>query len=126
MSILTALRSGVAIANKVTKPLQSVVMYARKTSDGGFGPVYAAAVPLHAIVDYKTAQVRMKDGTLTATRSVVTLLDINEVVAATAGLGIDNDDIFTLPDGDTGPILDISGFVDAGTGHPIATEVLLG
>lgn len=126
MGLLNIVRLIPKIANKVTRDLQPVVMYARKTSNGAYGPVFAAAIPLHAIVDYKTTQVRTKDGTLTATRSVLTLLDINEVVAATSGLGIDNDDVFTLPDGDTGPILDIDGFVDAGTGHPIATTVMLG
>ena len=35
-------------------------------------------------------------------------------------------DKIVLPDGTTGPILDMSGFIDAGTGHPIATEVFLG
>lgn len=126
MSLLDTLRGGVKLANKITRPLQATVMYARKTSGGGYGPVYANAVPLHAIVDFKAVQVRTQDGTLTATRAVITLLDINEVVAATAGNGIGNDDIFTLPDGDTGPILDIAGFIDAGTGHPIATEIMMG
>jgi len=128
MALIDALRSGVATANKVTRNgrMQAVVMYQRKVSNGGYGPAYAAAVPLHAIVDFKRAQVRTADGTLTATRSILTLLDVAEVSAATAGQGIGNDDIFTLPDGDTGPILDLGGFVDPGTGHPLATDVMLG
>ena len=126
MSLLDVLRSGVAIADVITKPLQAVVSYVRETSDDGYGPVFAVAVPLHAIVDYKANQVRTKEGVLTVTRATITLLDINEVVAATGGNGIGNNDVFTLPDGDTGPTLDLSGFVDAGTGHPIATTVMLG
>ncbi len=127
MSLLDVLRSGVAIADKITKPLQSPsVMFARMTGRDGYGPTYAAPVALHAIVDYKAVQVRTKDGVLSVTRATITLLDIAEIVAATGGDGIGNDDVFTLPDGDTGPTLDIGGFVDAGTGHPIATTVMLG
>ncbi|MES2360044.1 MAG: hypothetical protein V4529_17015 [Gemmatimonadota bacterium] len=126
MSLLDVLRGGVAIANKVTRPLQATVMYQRKTTADGYGPTLAAAVPLHASVDYKKVQVRTQDGTLSTTRSIVTLLDIAEVVAATAGLGIGTEDRFTMPDGSSGPILDLGGFIDAGTGHPIATEVMLG
>lgn len=127
MSLLTVLRAGVAIANKVTKPLQSYVMYERQTGESYTGDqTFASPVKLDAIVDYKAVQVRTKAGILTATRSTVTLLDINQVVAATNGEGIGNNDRFTFADGDSGPLLDIGGFVDAGTGHPIATTVMIG
>ena len=126
MSLLDAIRAGVGVANTITKPLQSVVGYQREIGNDGFGPIYAPSVPLHAIVDYKAAMVRTKEGVLTATRATITLLDIKEIVAATAGHGIGNLDKFTLQDGDTGPTLDLSGFVDAGTGNPVATTVMLG
>lgn len=126
VSILTALRSGVKILDKVTKPLQATVSYQREITNGTYGSTYASAVPLKAIVDFKARQVRTKEGVLSATRATITLLDIAAVVAATGGEGIGNNDIFTLPDGDTGPILDLDGFVDAGTGHPIATTVMQG
>ena len=126
MSLLNVLRSGVALADSITKPLQGLVSYQRETGTDGYGPTYAAAVSLHAIIDYKAVQVRTKEGVLTATRATIMLLNIAEVVAATSGAGIGNNDVFTLPDGDTGPTLDLSGFVDAGTGHPIATTVMLG
>lgn len=126
MSLLDVVRSGVAIANKVTKPVQATVMYERGTP-GDYGVItYTSPVPLHAIVDFVARQVRTRSGVLTVTRATITLLDIAEVVAATGGAGIGNDDKFTLPDGDTGPTLDIGGFVDAGTTHPIATTVMLG
>lgn len=128
MSLLDTLRLGVAIADSVTKPLQATVTYERAIVDnsGYGGPAYSAPVPLKAIVDYISSQVRTKDGVLTVSRAIITLLDIAAVVAATGGLGIDNGDRFTLPDGDTGPLLDIRGFVDAGTGHPIATQAVIG
>ena len=127
MSLLDVLRSGVRIANTVTRPIQALVTYERYLSDDGYGsPVYAPAVPLHAIVDFTSKQVRTGEGVLTVTRATIDLLDINEVVKATDGEGIGDIDKFILPDGDTGPILDLSGFVDAGTTHPIATTVMLG
>lgn len=126
MSLLDTLRTGVAIANKITRPVQGVVGYQREIGTASYGPILAPSVPLHAIIDYKASMVRTKGGELTATRTTITLLDIAECVAATAGQGFGNNDVFTLPDGDSGPTLDLSGFLDAGTGHPIATTVMQG
>lgn len=127
MSLLDALRAGVKLADKITKPLQATVLYERESAEDEYGAVTRGApVPLRAIVDFGRKQVRTATGELTVTRATIDLLDIDAIVAATAGEGIGNNDRFTLPDGDTGPILDISGFVDAGTGHPIATTVMIG
>lgn len=127
MGLLEVLRSGVAIANKITRPLQPVVQYERYLgADGTGAQTWASAVPLHAIEDWVGVQVRTKDGSLTVSRASILLLDITEVTNATAGNGIDDNDRFTLADGTTGPIVDLRGFVDAGTSHPIATTVLLG
>lgn len=127
MSLLDVLRSGVKVADGITKPLQTSVSYKRYLNEGASGDkVYAPSVKLRAIVDWKQKQVRTMTGVLSVTRAVVTLLDVAAVKAATAGQGIDDNDLFILPDGTTGPILDMSGFIDAGTGHPLATEVMLG
>lgn len=128
MGLLDALRAGVKTADKVTKSLQATVTYARAVPDtSGYGTfTYPTSVPLRAIVDFARKQVRTPQGELTVTRATIDLLDIAAIVAATNGEGISNNDRFILPDGDTGPILDISGFIDAGTGHPIATTVMLG
>lgn len=127
MSLLHTVRNAVKIADRYTKPLQATVMYQRALSNDGFGSFnYASAVPLRAVVDFARKQVRTREGVLTVTRATIELLDIDALMAATGGMGVGNDDIFVLPDGDTGPILDISGFIDAGTGNPIATQVMLG
>lgn len=127
MDLLEVVRSAVALADEITKPLHAIVLYERNTGDGDYGAIlYDAPVPLHAIVDFASKQVRTKEGILSVTRATIELLDIDEVVAATGGEGIGNNDKFTLPDGDSGPILDISGFIDAGTTHPIATKVMIG
>lgn len=127
MSLLDALRAGVKVADKVTKSLQATVTYERAATKDEYGKVTpSSAVRLRAIVDFGRKMVRTSSGEVTMTRATIDLLDVAAIVAATNGEGIGNNDKFTLPDGDTGPILDISGFVDAGTGHPIATTVLLG
>lgn len=132
MSLLDVVRSAVAIADTVTKPLQPTVSYWHLTGTDWQGvetynpALSAPGTQLHAIVDYVSSTVRTTGGVLTVSRAKITLLNIAEVVAATGGAGIGNMDRFVLPDGDTGPILDIRGFVDAGTGHPVATEVMIG
>lgn len=127
MSLLTILRSGVEIANKVTKPLQATVSYKRYLSSSGTGTkTYAPTVQLKAIVDWRQKQLRTQSGILSVSRAAVLFIDIAALFSATAGNGINDEDIITLPDGTTGPILDMGGFIDAGTGHPIATEIFLG
>lgn len=127
MSLLDVLRSGVKIVDNVTKPLQSTVSYQRLLSTDWQGAkTYAVAVDLKAIVDWKQKQLRTSTGILTVSRASIMLLDIAAVVAATGGAGISDDDIFTMQDGTTGPIIDMSGFLDAGTGHPISTEIWIG
>lgn len=127
MGLLDTVRAGVAIANNLMRPLQAEVTYERYLGDNGYGSKdFAPPVKMHAIVDFTSKQVRTPNGELTVTRATIDLLDISEVVSATNGEGIGNNDKFTLPDGDTGPTLDIAGFIDAGTGHPIATTVMIG
>lgn len=127
MSLLDVLRQGVKIADTVTKPLQATVQFYRMIRIDGRGTkTYAAPVPLLAIVDWKQKQLRTQAGVLSVSRASVTFLDIAALTAATAGNGIDDSDKIVLPDGTTGPILDMSGFIDAGTTLPLATEVFLG
>lgn len=129
MIIPTVLRSGIATANKITKGfgLQAQVTFQRTTSLDGYGAASSSSVPLLAIVDVKTVQVHTPGGIVQATRSQLTFLDIAALVSATGGLGFIKDtDRIVLPDGSTNAIMETGGFVDAGTGHPIATEVTLG
>jgi hypothetical protein len=127
MAIIDALHAGVAVADTVTKSLQSTVRYQRYGGEDAYGEkILGSVISMKAIVDWKQKQVRTMAGILTVSRAAVTFLDINALVAATNGDGINDEDIITLPDGTTGPILDMAGFIDPGTGIPIATEVYLG
>lgn len=132
MSLLDIVRSAVKIADEVTKPLQATVSFRHYVSSDWQGtkiydpPLASPATSLRAIVDWKQKQVRTQEGILSVSRASVMFLDIAALVAATGGEGVDDNDLIVLPDGTTGPILDMSGFIDAGTGRPVATEVWLG
>jgi len=126
MSLADVVRNAVASANNATADLQADVTYERvilnEYGPGGYDP----PVTLKALVDWKQKQIRTATGVLSVSRASVLFLDAQALVDATAGDGINDEDRITLPDGTTGPILDMAGFIDAGTGHPFATEVFLG
>lgn len=128
MGLLDILRSGIKIADKVTKDLQATVTYQRAVAPtDGYGTfTYPTSVSLRAIVDYRARPVRGNDGVMTVTHATIDLLDVEALAAATADEGVGPHDKFILPDGSTGPVLDVAGFVDRGTGKPIATTVMLG
>jgi hypothetical protein len=126
MSLLDDIRDAIGVANDETSDLQPTVMLEHVITSE-YGPVgYTTPVPLKAIVDWKQKQLRTPDGVLSVSRASVMFLDAQALAAATNGEGIDDTDRITLPDGTTGPILDMAGFIDAGTGHPFAIEVFLG
>lgn len=140
MSLLTGLRAGIATANKITKPLQATVQFRHFVGASGTGermylpPEGEPAIELLAIVDWKQKHLRTPTGELTVSRASVLFLDIVALRAATTVLdgsnlveeGINDQDMIILPDGSTGPIIDMGGFIDADTGHPVYTEVWLG
>jgi len=127
MSLLDVVRAGVKIADSVTKPLQATVNFQHFLSADGEGTrTYGGVVSLRAVVDWKQKHLRTSTGELSVSRASVLFLDVAALAAATGGDGIDDNDIIVLPDGTTGPILDMGGFIDAGTGQPVATEVWLG
>lgn len=132
MSLLDIVRASVKIADGVTKPLQATVSFWHFVSADGEGtktysPDRASTgVQLRAIVDWTQKHLRTMSGELSVSRASVMFLDLDALNAATGGEGVDDNDVIVLPDGTTGPILDMKGFIDAGTGHPVMTEVFLG
>lgn len=119
MAFLPIIRSGIALADKMTKDLQPKVKLEKFIGVTGSGKrTYSAAVMVPAIVDWKQKHVMTASGQLAVSRASVMFLDPTILV--------DDDDRITLPDGTTGPIIDMAGFIDAETGHPVSTEVFLG
>jgi hypothetical protein len=111
-------RKLVALGHKVTRPLQADVVWEswQSTNDKG-AHSYAPAVALPAHIEWEQKLVRTLSGAEKVSRTHVTFL---------YPVPIDERDRMTLPDGDTGPILDLSGYVDPTTGHGYYTEVWLG
>jgi len=127
MGLRDTVRGAVATADKVTKDLQPEVTFSKAEGRDGFGEIqYPTSVKIRAIVDWKQKQVRTQDGILSVSRAHVTFLDAKKLFEVTRGEGIDDLDRIVLPDGTTGPVLDMDGFIDAGTGIPFATGVFLG
>ena len=122
------LRAGIATANSVTATLQATVQHYAWISDDGFGTnSYAAAVPRQAIVEEKQRLIRQGDGQYMLSRAKVTFIfPIPANGAAKRQEPIDPRDKIVLPDGTTGPIIDIEGVVDPDTGKPYISEVWLG
>lgn len=127
MGFASLVRSMVKVADGLTKDLQSKVWYERYLTSDRYGKkLFAAKVLIDAAVDWKQHQVRTMAGELTTSRTHLTFTNIEQLRIATGGDGIDDNDKFTLMDGTTGPILDMSGYLDPGTAQPFATEVWLG
>jgi len=102
--LLDVLRAGIAFADSFTQQhrLQSTVVHQSASSGGGAGEVtLGTPVPRLALVEWKQEEIRDEGGEATKSRAIVTFLDPNVVVTM--------EDVITLADGTTGPILAIEG-----------------
>jgi len=125
--LLDVVRAGVAIADKVSKPLQGPVVYQRCTGESAYGArTYAAPVTLRAIIEQRQRKIVNSTGALVLIRATVTFVDAPALAAATGGGPITARDKLTLPDGSASSIVDTGGLTDAATGAPMVTEVYLG
>ncbi len=110
----------VATAFKVTKGLglQPYVYHqVWKGQDSDGDEVTKKRVKRNALVELKTQNVKTRSGQMAVAKAYVAFLE--PVI-------IGDNDIITLPDGTTGPILMVSGFVNADTNKPYLAEVWLG
>jgi hypothetical protein len=128
VSLLDTIRAGIQTANTVTKPLQGTVQHAAWIGQDGFGAdTWAAPVSRAALVDLTRKLRATQNGRLVMTVASITFLDVLSANGASGRTEpIDDRDKITLPDGTTGPIVSVGGFMDALTGRPLLNEVLLG
>jgi hypothetical protein len=132
MGLLGIIRSGVKTADKLTKGLQPYFLYRQYLNQDGSGEklynpsIETPAVELRAIIEDKQEIVRTASGNLSQSKTHITVLDVGKLIAATSGLGIKESDLIILQNGETGIILSVGGFIDSGTGIPVATEIFLG
>ncbi len=134
MGLETTLRKGVAIADKLTKSLQVEVTHKRWTGTDDDGEdVLDIGISLKAIVEFKTKFLRRTGGQQYNTaeesiqRATITIIGpVTDFVAEGRTNPIDVRDQFILPDGSSGPILNVEGVVDPSTGSPYSYEISLG
>ena len=127
MGLLDVIRSGVKTADSLTRSLQSTVTYERCTAKNQYGKkTFATAVPLKALFEKKNRMVQSPTGVLVMSTGTLSFLDVAALSTATGGAGLSVEDQFTLSDGVIPSVINVGGFVDAGTNQPFASDVYLG
>jgi hypothetical protein len=115
----------------------SIARYIGPSPEGMGTPEYAAPMMVSVILEKKQRSVVGANGLLQPSTATLTFLDIAALTAATpevilpsgevhrAGL-LDVMDAIVLPDGADQSLVNLGGFIDVGTGNPVATEAYLG
>ncbi|HUW56687.1 MAG TPA: hypothetical protein VMZ92_08635 [Planctomycetota bacterium] len=125
MGLQDIVRNAVAIANKVTAPLQTTVTHEAWIGADKYGkPQFDLAVIRPALIERKTAAVGGSQITQNAT--VYFLSPVEEHGADDRQEPLDPRDRITLPDGWTGPIVNVEGLIDPATNLPYLYTVALG
>jgi len=127
MSIRDILVAGIATARTITLPLHVTVQHSAWTGQDFNGKdTFATASSLKAIVN-KEEKIFKKEGIEVAAKTYIAIL---QPIASNGAAGrsepVDTRDKFVLPDGTTGPVVEVSGFMDGGTGAPYFYEIYLG
>jgi len=117
VGLADVVRAAVAVADSITASLQSTVQHYPWVRDGSNGRVWGSATPRAAVVDLSPKLIRTSDGSVVQRRAVVIF---------PRAVSVDPRDKIVLPDGTTGPIVDVSGAADPSTGRPYAPEVSIG
>lgn len=144
MSLNDIIRNAVAVADAITKDLQGDVLHSAWIGQDGFGkPTYGrrvsglditgqfdtvgVAATRKAVIEQKQ-RIRDVQG-----RNVLTFVHLTFVgpipingMSTVRKEAVDPRDIFVLPDGSTGPVVDVAGVVDSETNLMYAVEVWLG
>ena len=121
---------GIAIAHNITNDggLQATILLSRWVSQDASGAAsYAAPISLTAVVRYRSETRESQSGTSSVGKARILILTPLEPHGATGrSEPIDERDLVTMPDLQTGPILEVGGQVDGVTGTPFYHSILLG
>ncbi len=129
MGLLDIVRGGLATADSITKDLQPNVQHWAWIGQDGEGRDVLVTVPASraCIVEERQRMIRTADGHLVQSRFKLTFpYAIPAHGAEDRQEPVDLRDKFVLPDGTTGPTLEIGGLTDRATGGPMFTEVWIG
>ncbi len=131
MGLGSIVRSAYRTAHQVTggtDGLQVDVAHYAWTSQDGYGkPTYASAKTYPAIVTRTQRLIRTQTGHEVMSRASLEFLQLPKANGASNRTEpIDTRDKLVLPDGTTGPILDVNGLLDPTTEHPFGVTVWIG
>lgn len=131
MGLADIVASAVSIARTVTLDLQPTITLQQWTGEDSFGKkTYATAQSLRAIVEEKQKSFKTDQGQDAVSKTYIAVLEPIDAATASAGYTrknpVDERDLITLPDGTTGPILDVDGLVNGATGVPFYSQIYLG
>lgn len=112
------IRSGVALANTLTTSLQANVQHSSWLGNDMDGDdVYSDPISRPALIEQRQRLHQTKSNELVLTRAKISFL---------VPTSINSNDRIILPDGTTGPIVDIEGLLDPTTNLPYLPEVWIG
>lgn len=131
MGLADIVAGAVTIARTVTLDLHTTITLAQWIGEDQFGKgIYATALSLRAIVEDKNKQLKTGEGQDAVSKTYIAVLEPIDAATANSGFTrknpVDERDIVTLPDGSTGPILDIDGLINGATGVPFYSQIYLG
>lgn len=114
MALADTIRGAVGLANNIFGSQQLTVIWEACTKDSKGKRAFADPVNIQMLVDW-TQRTIVSKGLERTSRATMTLLDPSIVIGP--------DDRLTLPDGMTGPIVQMTGPADPATGKPYVTEI---
>lgn len=145
LDVALLVRNGVATANTLTASLQGPVRHSAWVREDAFGkPIYGRRVEgldiysenpdaegvyvdRQALVEYQT-KTREVNGRLVVSYAVITFIHPFEAAPLVTERRepVDPRDRMLLPNGKTGPIIDVQGLIDPLTSAPYFVQVWLG
>lgn len=122
------LRSGIQIADSLTKGVQSTITIERWTGQTVHGDdTYSIPITVSAVIDRTNKVINRGDEQITIGATLTVIGDIPPDGGVGRREPIDPRDRITLPDGFTGPIINApNSVVDPGTGRGFINEIMLG
>jgi len=130
VSLASIVRSAVKIVDRTTKTLQVEVTHLAwigQSADGYGTPIFAGGVKRLAIVDQQQRPRLTSAGEEIFIVGYVCFVRPLPPNGATGRVEpVDRRDRIVLPDGSSGPIVDVNSFLDPATGRGYITEIWIG
>jgi hypothetical protein len=120
--------AGIAVTNTLTKGVQVDCTLAAWTGQDAYGSAtYAAPVTFQAVLDRTNKQLVTLGKVIDVAATLTIVGDLAPNGATDRREPIDPRDVITLPDGFTGPIIDVPNAVtDPITGRGLIQQIMLG